>query len=146
MKLDLLPDDDVDSFDFVPWINCLFLLMFFLMTISSGFLAEAEGHRVTLPTAETVQLIARDDADMVTYAANDQLWWQTSAGESALDSLADLEVKVRERSEPNRPVIVRCDRRCTYEQYTRLKNALLNAGVTTIFEEMGSRPSADPPK
>jgi biopolymer transport protein ExbD len=132
----LVPTEEDDAIDFTPMMTVVFLLLFFFMLISA-FLDEAAGYRVALPDAEAKQFIWRDDADSATLTENEEIWYRDAAGEAKLKSLQELENKLKERADPNRPVILRCDRHCTYEQFTHLKNAVLNGGARTIFEEMG---------
>jgi biopolymer transport protein ExbD len=139
MRLHLVPDEEDDAIDFTPMIAVVFLLVFFLMLISS-FFEEAPGYRLSLPVAESSQLISQGDAEGITLTANDEIWYRDAGGETMLNSLAELEERLKRRAEPGRPVILRCDRLCTFEQVTLLKNAVINAGVPTIFEEMGARP------
>jgi len=135
MKLDLLPPEIDEEIDIVPLVSCAFLVMFILL-ISSRFLDEATGMRVELPTGtEPTQTLFRDDADAVTLSAAGGIEYRDAAGPIALATLADLEEKLKSRPDCQRPLILRCDRQCTYEQYTFLKNATLNAGVTRLFEE-----------
>ena len=128
------PQEPDDSIDYAPFIGVILLLFLFFVAASS-FMEEARGIAVDLPTAESTQAISRDAADTITYSANEELSLQTSTGEETIGSLAELESNLKARSDTKRPVILRVDRRCTYEQYLLLKNAVLNAGVTSIFEE-----------
>ncbi len=138
MKFNLVADEEDDAVDFTSTLAVVLLLVFFVILLSS-FLEEAEGQRVSLPVAAASQVIARDDADSVTLTDNEAIYYRDKGGEVLLDSLAELETRLSQRSDPSRPVILRCDRHCTYEQYTHLKNAVINAGVVTVFEEMGTR-------
>jgi len=128
-----LPDDD--TIDFTPWINGVFLIVFFFM-IASLFLDEAPGYAITVPTGPTSQAILEDEADRVSLSATDEIWYRDSKGEVKLGSFTELEETMRQRQDLNRPVLLRGDRQCRYEQMTRLKNALRNAGVVTIFEQL----------
>jgi biopolymer transport protein ExbD len=135
MKLHLLPDAEDDAIDFTSMISVLFLLLFFFVLISS-YLDEATGLRLSLPQADAAQLLSRDDADSVSLTSADEIWYREAGGEEKQISIQELEQKLRQRNERSRPVLLRCDRRCTFEQFMHLKNAVINAGADTIFEEM----------
>jgi len=135
MKLDLVPADVDDDFDIVPFISVAFLVMFVLL-VASQFLEEAVGTRVDLPVGQAVpQTLLRDDADTVTLAVNGDIELRDAEGITSIESVEALEEKLKARPDCHRPLILRCDRHCTYEQYTRVKNAALNAGALTLFEE-----------
>ena len=45
----------------------------------------------------------------------------------------------RDEASRQRPVIIRCDARCEYQQFIQVKNVLKLAGIETIFEEVEVR-------
>ena len=63
------------------------------------------------------------------------------------EEIADLGILVErlQQAGQRRPVIIRCDARCEYRQFVEVKNALRQAGVETIFEEVEVRDASPKP-
>lgn len=138
MKLQLPEVIEDDEIDITPMIDCVFLLVLFFM-VTSTFIEEAKVFKMTLPTADAPDTVARDQADSVSLTVDGQLFFRDgTAEESELANLTLLVERLKARKEP-RPVIIRCDGRCEYRQFVEIKNALRLAGVETIFEEVEVR-------
>lgn len=134
-----LPDEE-DDIDLTPMIDCVFLLVLFFM-VTSSFIDEAKAFEVRLPTADTATTIPRDAADSISIGVDGKLALRLAAGEQEIEGPEALLEALRNRAEKDRsrPVIIRCDARCEYQQFVRVKNVLKLAGVQTIFEEVEVR-------
>lgn len=91
-----------------------------------------------LPTAEKPTTIRRDQADQLTVPREGALRFQGAGEERTfpnaremLDWLGKRPVEARKR-----PVILRVDAKCTFQQVVQARNALRLAGVELIFEEV----------
>ena len=69
---------------------------------------------------------------------------QGTQKEEEIEDLSVLVTRLDERDEP-RPVIIRCDARVEYRQFAEIKNALRQARVETIFEEVEVRDDSTKP-
>jgi biopolymer transport protein ExbD len=139
MKLRLAnAETESDDIDITPLIDVIFLLVLFFM-LTTTFIEEAKVFQIVLPKADTPSIVSRDDTDSVSLTVNDEIYFRSATGDDEkIDNLELLVVKLSERegSARKRPVIIRCDARCTYQQFVTVKNALKLAGVETIFEEV----------
>ncbi|MDA1017939.1 MAG: biopolymer transporter ExbD [Planctomycetota bacterium] len=133
IRLNLTEEDD--ELDITPMIDVIFLLVLFFM-VTSTFIEEAKVYKMILPRADSPTTVAREDADSISLTVDGQLYFRQGTGKE--DEIADLSVLVErlQNAEPPRPVIIRCDERCEYRQYVEIKNALRQAGVETVFEEV----------
>jgi biopolymer transport protein ExbD len=131
VKLNLFPDD-ADGLDVAPIVAGILLLLA-LATLATTSSDEARGLSLTVPSGDAVETIDPMAIDEVSLTAAGEILLCSGPGEPRRVEVKDLEERLRGH---NRPVLLRCDRQCHYDQYTRVKNALLNAGVTTIFEAM----------
>ena len=112
------------------------LVLFFMVT--STFIEEAKVFQMILPQADSPTTVARDQADSVSLTIDGKYFFRRGTEKEA--EVADLGVLLEElRSGERRPVIIRCDARCEYRQFVEIKNALRQAGVETIFEEVEVR-------
>ena len=124
--------------EIMPLIDVIFLLVLFFM-FTSTFIEEAKVFQIVLPKADQPTVINRDDADSVGLTIDGKIYFRGTAGEEEeVDNLQILIAKLKERDESGqkRPVIIRCDARCEYQEFVKVKNALKLAGVETIFEEV----------
>jgi len=142
MKLKLsLPRGDDDDIDLTPMIDCVFQLILFFM-LTSSFIEEAKGFEVALPRAAQATTIAREKIDSITVTADGRYSYRSGTGKDR--PVKDLDELLTElRQEPGRDqraVIIRCDAKCEYQQFVRVKNVLKLAGVQTVFEEVEVRP------
>jgi biopolymer transport protein ExbD len=144
MKLKLsLPRDDDDELDLTPMIDCVFQLILFFM-LTSSFIDEAKGFAVTLPQADQATTIAREKIDSITVTVDGRYTFRSGTHpEKPVKDLEELlhELRGRDAASRQRAVIIRCDARCEYQQFIRVKNVLKLAGVETIFEEVHFRGS-----
>jgi biopolymer transport protein ExbD len=131
VKLNLLSDEP-DGLDVAPVVAGI-LLVLALAALSATGSDESRGFSLTIPSGDAVETIDPMATDEVSLTAAGDILLRVGSGEPRRVGVKDLEERLRGH---NRPMLLRCDRRCHYEQYTRVKNALLNAGVTTIFEAM----------
>ena len=141
MKLRLAqtePEDD--QIDITPMIDCIFLLVLFFM-VTSSFIEEAKVFKIILPKADKPVTVAREDADSISLTVDGEYFFRDAAAEEQIDDLTVLIERLKQRDDANkdRPVIIRCDARCEYQQFVQVKNALKLAGIETIFEEVEVR-------
>ncbi len=135
MRLHLAQVEEDDQLDITPMIDVIFLLVLFFM-VTSTFIEEAKVFKMILPRAETPTTVAREDADSISLTVDGQLFFrQGSAKEEEIPDLSSLVERLQTQGSP-RPVIVRCDARCEYRRFVEIKNALRQAGVETVFEEV----------
>ena len=131
-------ETEEDTLDITPLIDVIFLLVLFFM-FTSTFIEEAKVFQVELPRADHAELIERSDMDAISISADGRLAWGEEELEGVEELLARLEKEKNEKQDWDRarPVIIRCDRKCEYMKFVQVKNALVTAGVETIFEEVG---------
>ena len=142
MKIRLAEIEEEDQIDLTPMIDCIFLLVLFFM-VTSTFIEEAKVFQMVLPRAENPSTVAREDADSISLTIDGKYFLrQGTAKEEEIEDLTVLVERLQQRDEV-RPVIIRCDARCEYRQFVEIKNALRQANVETIFEEVEVR---DDPK
>ena len=104
--------------------------------VSFYIIIMAKVFKMILPRAETPTTVAREDADSISLTVDGQLFFrQGSAKEEEIPDLSSLVERLQTQGSP-RPVIVRCDARCEYRRFVEIKNALRQAGVETVFEEV----------
>lgn len=138
MKLRLAQvESEDDDIDITAMIDCVFLLLLFFM-LTSSFIEEANVFKILLPKAAQPMKVARDKADFVSVTADGKFFYGDEELEH-LDVLLD-KLKAREAVAKDRPVVIRCDARCEYQQFMQVKNVLKLAGVETIFEEVEVKP------
>lgn len=140
MNLRLAMPEEDDEIDITPMIDCVFLLVLFFM-VTSSFIEEAQAFKITLPRADESVTIARDKIDAVSVTLAGEYYFRDASGEQKLDSLEVLLQRLRQRrpEDKERPVLIRCDARCEYQQFVQVKNVLKLAGVAIIFEEVEVR-------
>lgn len=141
MKLNIPAPDEDDEIDMTPMIDCVFLLVLFFM-VTSSFIEEAQGFKVTLPHAAKAVTINRENTDCI-HVSQDGRYIYQAAG-SKEEEIADLRVLLKklEKLDPEKkkkPFIIRCDHRCEYQMFVQAKNVLIRAGIETIFEEVEVR-------
>lgn len=141
MKLNLAPLRDDEEIDLTPMIDVVFQLILFFM-LTSSFIDEAKAFKITLPTADQATTIARESTDTVSVTVDGKYYLRDVSGERAVKDLEEMLGEFRKKRDsktPPRPVIIRCDARCEYQQFIQVKNVLKLAGVETIFEEVEVR-------
>lgn len=96
---------------------------------------------LTLPTAEKPATIRRDQADVLTVPREGAIRFKDVAGERVYPEAGELmaELKRRPAEARMRPVILRADAKCSYQQVVLARNALRLGGVELIFEEVEVR-------
>lgn len=137
MKLRLAQvESEDDEIDITPMIDCVFLLLLFFM-LTSSFIEEANVFKIMLPKAAQPSKVSRDKADFVSVTVEGKYFF----GDEELEHLDVLLEKLKARdATKDRPVVIRCDARCEYQQFMQVKNVLKLAGVETIFEEVEVKP------
>ena len=144
VRLAQVQQDQDDELDITPMIDVIFLLVLFFM-VTSTFIEEAKVFQMILPQADVPQTVSRDEADSVSLTIDGQYYFRRGTEkEQEIDDLSVLVEQLR-AADPPRPVIIRCDARCEYRQFVQIKNALRQAGVETIFEEVEVRDDAAQP-
>lgn len=134
-----LPEED-DDIDLTPLIDCIFLLVLFFM-LTSSFIEEAKAYKIVLPRADKATTVDRAGADAISVTVDGRYFYRDAKGEEQVENLEVLLNRLQSRptQTPPRPIILRCDARCEYRQYMRVKNLLKLAGVETVFEEVEVR-------
>lgn len=106
---------------------------------------DLEGFEIRLPTADEPSLVPQGGADIVSVSHEGKYRFEDSKGARDVANLTDLLAQLKKRpAAGNRPVVLRCDRRCTYQQFMQVKNVLRQAKVGTIFEEIEARDGNNP--
>ena len=136
MKLHLISAETADDqIDVTPLLDVIFLLVLFFM-LTSRFIDEGDKKNqaieVNLPTAENAREVERDHVHEISIRKNGRIYFDRD-----FTTMARLQSRLL-RDEPEKPYVLRCDRSVPYERVVQVKNALVNAGVKTIFEEVGA--------
>ncbi len=144
IRLAAVQQDQDDEMDITPMIDVIFLLVLFFM-VTSTFIEEAKVFQMILPQAETPETVSRDQANSVSLTVEGKYFFRRGTEkEKEIDDLIALVEQLQAADSP-RPVIIRCDARCEYRQFVEIKNALRQAGVETIFEEVEVRDETTQP-
>ena len=126
-------DQEDDEMIITSMVDILILLLMFFM-LTSSFSEEVDVFKVVLPKANHPTKVSHDWADFVILTVDGKIRFQGKPLDH-LDALLD-KLNARDARTKKRPVVIRCDARCEYQQFMQVKNVLKMAGVETIFEEV----------
>jgi biopolymer transport protein ExbD len=117
-----------------------------VQSVRESKLDDAHVLPLQLPTAANPTTIRRDAADIVTLGSDGTYRWNEAGAEQALKDVDELIARLKKRAGAarQRPVILRCDARCSYQQFIQAQNALKLAGVETVFLEVEVRHGKKP--